>query len=279
MKKGDIICWWSGGVTSAVACKIAMDLYGKERCRFIFIDTHNEDDDTYRFKKDCEEFLYQKEIETLSLIPKRYGSIQDVWYEWDSLNAAAGAVCSSELKRNVRVAFQRKNEYAHQVFGFDESEQKRARNIKKNYAVARPIFPLLMYGYSKEECIKILDHHGVIIPRVYSYGFRNNNCFKTGCVQGGIGYWKKIQSDFPEKFETMAQVEHNLTDSKGVPVTILKDQSKFAKKAKMERVFLKKHKDYPDHKTIDDMVGKDVEPLMECNGFCGTGDKLFNNDK
>ncbi len=31
-----IIGWWSGGVTSAVACKIAADIYGLENCRFIF---------------------------------------------------------------------------------------------------------------------------------------------------------------------------------------------------------------------------------------------------
>ena len=33
----DIICWWSGGVASAVAC-------------------HNEHEDTYRFKDDCEKW-------------------------------------------------------------------------------------------------------------------------------------------------------------------------------------------------------------------------------
>ena len=27
---GDVICWWYGGVTSAVACKIAIDIYGIE---------------------------------------------------------------------------------------------------------------------------------------------------------------------------------------------------------------------------------------------------------
>jgi hypothetical protein len=26
----DIIAWWSGGITSAVACKLAIDLYGRE---------------------------------------------------------------------------------------------------------------------------------------------------------------------------------------------------------------------------------------------------------
>lgn len=35
----DIICWWSGGITSAVACKLAIDMYGKDRCRVIMIDT------------------------------------------------------------------------------------------------------------------------------------------------------------------------------------------------------------------------------------------------
>ena len=48
-----IIGWWSGGNTSAVACKIGIDLYGKENVRIVFIDTHNEDVDTYRFMKDC----------------------------------------------------------------------------------------------------------------------------------------------------------------------------------------------------------------------------------
>jgi hypothetical protein len=29
--KNDIIYWWSGGVTSAVACKVAIDIYGIDR--------------------------------------------------------------------------------------------------------------------------------------------------------------------------------------------------------------------------------------------------------
>jgi len=37
MKK--IICWWSGGITSAVACKIAIDSFGIENCQVIMIDT------------------------------------------------------------------------------------------------------------------------------------------------------------------------------------------------------------------------------------------------
>ena len=58
MENKKIICWWSGGITSAVACKIALDLFkDKNECIVIMIDTGNEDDDTYRFKTDCEKWF------------------------------------------------------------------------------------------------------------------------------------------------------------------------------------------------------------------------------
>jgi len=271
MKK--IICWWSGGVTSAVACRIAIDLYGKENCRVIFIDTMNESEDTYRFMKDCSSW-YRLPIETIK--NEKYSSIQDVWHDHLSLNVAHGAICSSELKRNVRVDFQRKNEYSFQVFGFDIDEPNRAKNIKKNYKTSRPIFPLLFHALTKKDCINIIEKECIEIPEMYKLGFSNNNCFKTGCVQGGIGYWKKIQAEYPEKFKSMAALEHEFTDLKGKPVTMLKDQSNNAKLAGLERVFLVPHKDYPLHKSIDDMEGREVESLIECNGFCGTQTNLFN---
>ena len=67
MKK--VIAWWSGGITSAVTCKICIDIYGVDNVRVIFIDTFNEDEDTYRFKTDCEKW-YGKEIETITRIGK-----------------------------------------------------------------------------------------------------------------------------------------------------------------------------------------------------------------
>lgn len=273
IKENSVICWWSGGVTSAVACKLAADIYGLDNCRFIMIDTKNEHEDTYRFKKDCEKW-YRKEIEVITAVDgKRYDSIEDVWWESLSLSVAHGAVCSYRLKRLVRVEFQRKNNYSHQVFGFEANnkELKRAVNLKKNYPAAMPIYPLLMFGYDKEDCIRIIENKGIEIPISYQLGFHNNNCFQTGCVKGGIAYWKKMKSDFPDKFEKMAQLEHDLTDEKGEPVTISKDQSKSAKESGIKLVFLKKHPEYPDYKCIDDIKTKGMKPLsFECNGFCGT---------
>lgn len=271
-----IICWWSGGVTSAVACKLAINLYGVENCRVIFIDTKNEDEDTYRFLQDCEKW-YGKKIETITGVSGKYSSIEDVWLKYNSLNAATGAICSTELKRSVRERWQKVNEWTHQVFGFDISEAKRAKSMKMNYEKTNPIFPLLMYGYSKKQCIDQVADAGIEIPRMYKLGFHNNNCFKSGCVQGGIGYWQKMRDDFPEKFNRMAEMEHKLTNRKGKPVTMLKDQSATAKAEGATLVFLKPHPDYPHLKDISMMKGRPPKPLVECNGFCGINDLSERN--
>ena len=56
-----IIAWWSAGVTSAVATKLAIDKYGKENILPIYfhIDSAHKDND--RFKEQCEEW-YGREI-------------------------------------------------------------------------------------------------------------------------------------------------------------------------------------------------------------------------
>ena len=296
MENKKIICWWSGGITSAVACKTALDLFkDKNECRVIMIDTANEDEDTYRFKTDCEKW-YGQPIEVITAISqpvnilgvnsfinigRQYSNIQEVWIEHKSLNVATGAICSTQLKRRVREKWQEENEYDYQVFGFefDKKEQNRALGLHKNHPKAKGIYPLLMMAYDKDDCLKIVQDAGIEIPRMYQLGFRNNNCFKTGCVQGGIGYWQKMERDFPAKFEAMAEMEHKLTALRGEPVTMLKDQSNEAKKIVEETdikwkqfIFLKKHPEYPELKCLADMKPQKVEPLFECNGFCSTND-------
>ena len=133
--KDRIICWWSGGITSALACKLAIDLFGLDSCVFIMLDTKNEHQDTYRFKKDCEKW-YGKEIKSLTVIGEKYDSIQDVWLKNKSLNVANGAICSSELKRDVRLKWEKGNEYKHQVFGFDAKEVNRSVSMRLNHPQA-----------------------------------------------------------------------------------------------------------------------------------------------
>jgi len=279
-----IICWWSGGITSAVACKLAIDLFGKENCRVIMIDTQNEHPDTYRFKSDCEKW-YGLTVEIITGIGEKYGNIFDVWRKHKSLNTANGAICSTNLKRLVREKWEKVNTYKHQVFGFefDKKEFNRAISMTLNHGKrVKAIYPLLLFGYDKNECLKIVKDNGIEIPEMYKLGFQNNNCFGTGCVQGGIGYWQKMKLEFPEKFDVMADLEHELTELKGEPITMLKDQSNAAKESmkvgvKNHLVFLKFNPLYPNNKCIDDMPLRKVEPLFECNGMCGINDLSERN--
>jgi len=274
----DIICWWSGGITSAVACKLALEIYGLDRCRFIMIDTRNEDPDTYRFKKDCEAW-YNKDIEVIDGFGDKYKTIQDVWRKHNSLNTANGAICSSELKRNTREKWEKNNTFSHQIFGFEfnSPEFKRSLSLSLNHPNTKPLFPLLMYGWDKEKCLNYIQGSGIEVPRMYRLGFKNNNCFQTGCPQGGIGYFQKLFHEHNDKYMAMSRMEHELTDSKGSPVTCLKDQGKesieMAKKLGLKRkympLFLMAHPDYPEYKTVMDKKSQKVEPLMECNGLCG----------
>lgn len=264
-KERPVICWWSGGVTSAVACWLAIRLFGKENVKIIFMDTRNEDESTYCFFRACEKW-YGVNIGVLS--NPKYESIQEVWYKYLSLNVANGAICSSELKRDLRRKYENNNMFSYQVFGFDIDEVRRVKGMVANNGKTNPIFPLLLFGYSKKDCIDILIQNGIDPPRTYELGFNNNNCFKTGCIQGGIGYWQKMQREFPEKFLAMAKVEHELTNKKGVPVTMLRH--------KKLPLFLVPHPGYPLLPNINDVKGREPKPLMECNGFCGTNDLMKN---
>lgn len=269
-----VICWWSGGITSAVACHLAVKEFGVCNTRIVMIDTFNEHDDTYRFKKDCER-IYKSQIENISAIPENYDSITDVWEEFLSLNVAHGAICSSELKRQVRVMFQKQNDYSYQIFGFDSSEAKRAENLLKNYPSSKPKFPLIERNISKKNCIEFFNSVGIEIPKAYKLGFQNNNCLGTGCVKGGVSYWNRYKREFPERFDKMAALEHKLSAIKGKPVTCLRDGSKKAIESGIRQVFLKNNPDFPDHKDITMMKGRKKDPLIECNGFCGTQTSLF----
>ena len=268
MNKKTVIAWWSGGITSAVACHMALKIF--KNVEIVFLDTKgNEDDDTYRFLSDCER-LYDQPISTIS--NPEYDSIEQVWEKFTALNNATGAICSTELKRTMREQYQDLTKHWGQVFGFEyEKKQiKRHMNMRRNYPEINVISPLIEAKWSKSDCLTFMSQKGIEIPRAYRWGYQNNNCMKTGCVQGGIGYWQKRQKQFPDSFRHMAKMEHKLSEKKGKPVTICKDQS--GKDKAYKPVFLMPHPDYPDVKDLSMIRGRQPQPLMECFGFCSTED-------
>lgn len=216
MSKPFILGWWSAGITSAVACKIALDLYKNVELYYIHIDTAHPDND--RFKADCEDW-YKIKIKTLK--SKTFKDQFEVIKNTRLVNTPTGARCTFELKKKVRIEFEKRHQLTltntklikHQVWGyeFDKVQVNRAIRHLQQYRETNPLFPLIEKGITKNMAAGMLEQAGIELPIMYKMGYQNNNCI--ACVKGSSGYWNKIRRDFPEYFNKMANLEIEIGNS------------------------------------------------------------------
>lgn len=208
-----IIAWFSGGVTSAVATKLA--IIEHERVQPVFIETGGHHSDMPRFIEDCEDWF---KVKILILQDHRFADHIDLISRGTYVNGVKGAECSRTLKKKVRQKFEQIFPFVHQVFGFEfeKSEVNRAVRFEEQNPQTKPLFPLIDHRINKPGAMEIVLRAGIELPTMYRLGYSNNNCI--GCVKGGKGYWNKIRVDFPEQFERMAKVEREIggTCIKGV---------------------------------------------------------------
>lgn len=233
-----VVSWWSGGLTSAVACKIALQKYND--VKVVYIETGSHHPDTLRFKKDCEAW-YGVEIHTIQ--NKKYDDHIDVVLSTRYVNGPGGARCTGELKKNVRFDFERSNDVTNQVWGYEftTKEVNRAIRTIEQYGYTNPLFPLIEEKLTKNECAGLVQSAGIEIPEMYKLGYSNNNC--VGCVKGGAGYWNKIRVDFPEVFKAMAEAEREIN------ATCIKGKK-----------FLDQ---------LNPKAGRNTKPIIsECGAFC-----------
>lgn len=204
MTQDKIICWFSCGVTSAVACKIAVDKYGADNCLLIYIEIDSAHKDNERFISDCEKWIGTKVIKRRS---NKYNDQFEVIEKIRYVNGVGGAACTKQLKKDVRYAIEKEFKFKHQVFGFEfeKKEINRAVRFKQQYPHTNPIFPLIDRMLTKEQCAWLLLDNKIELPEMYKLGFHNNNCI--GCVKGGAGYWNKIREHFPETYNKMSLLE------------------------------------------------------------------------
>lgn len=202
-----VISWFSCGVTSAVATKLALSLYND--VRIYYIDTSSEHPDSMRFLHDCE-YWFGRSVNILH--SNKFRDKWDVLVKSRYLNGSTGARCSLELKKKVRYRLQDElGSWDGQVFGFDLSERLRAKRFAEQNPIAKPLFPLIEGDLTKANCMQILLDAGIEIPMMYRLGFPNNNCI--GCVKGGKGYWALIRACFPAEFARMATFERAIGHS------------------------------------------------------------------
>jgi hypothetical protein len=158
-----------------------------------------------------------------------------------------GARCTTELKKLVRRSFEKPDDL--QIFGFEKAEQSRADKFMANNPEVSTWFPLIDRGLTKQDCLKIVQDAGIVLPKMYKLGYRNNNC--VGCVKGQAGYWNKIRVDFPDVFKRMAEKERELN------VALCKT---YAGDGKRKRLFLDE---------LPPTAGRHQDLEITCGLFCG----------
>lgn len=185
-----IICWWSAGVTSAVATKLAIEKYGKENVLISYQETGQAHPDNKRFIKECEEW-YGKEISSIQ--NAKYKNPLDLAKKIRFLAGAKGNRCTGTLKVDMRQYVEKHNKWDHQVFGFEfhKKEVNRALKIIDQYPLSKSIFPLIEKKLTKPNALYILEKAGIRKPRHYELSFGNNNC--GGCLKADAkGYWGRM---------------------------------------------------------------------------------------
>jgi len=196
-----ILAWFSCGDASACAAKLAVQQYGAE---VLYCDTlAYEHPDNHRFLADCEKWI-GKPIKILR--STEYKDIYDVFERTRWLVGVKGARCTTELKKNVRKAYQHIDDV--HVFGFTIDEVDRVKQLERENPEILAEFPLIDHNMTKADCHQMVRDAGIELPAMYRLGYHNNNCI--GCVKGQAGYWNKIRVDFPEAFERMAKMERKL---------------------------------------------------------------------
>ena len=81
-----IIGWFSCGVTSAIACKLAIDEYGKDNVRLFYIEIDSAHKDNERFIQECEDWMgvkverrrcykYRDQFEVVEKAKELYGFV------------------------------------------------------------------------------------------------------------------------------------------------------------------------------------------------------------
>lgn len=238
-----VLVWFSCGAASAVAAKLAVEKYG-DRAEVLYCDTlAYEHPDNQRFLSDIEAWI-GKPIKILK--SEKYKDIFDVFFKTGWLVGVGGARCTTELKKNVRKAYQRPDDV--HVFGMTSDEESRIERFEDQNS-DKVEWVLRDAGVSKSDCYRIIQRAGIELPAMYLLGYNNNNCI--GCVKGQAGYWNKIRVDFPDAFNRMAETERKL----GVAIN-----KSYAGDGKRKKVFLDE---------LDPSAGRGVPlPDIECGAIC-----------
>jgi hypothetical protein len=205
--KETIAVWFSCGAASAVATYLTVEKY-RETHNILVLNNpiDEEDEDNLRFKKDIEEWIGIKIIESINT-EQNTTSAEVIWKRRKFMANNQGAPCTMLLKKGARHEAELKYKIDWHVLGFTKEEEHRHKRFttfeRKN------VIPILIENvFSKSDCFNFILNAGIKLPRVYEF-LDNANCI--GCVKSsGIDYWQRVRKHYPEIFEKRAVLSREL---------------------------------------------------------------------
>jgi hypothetical protein len=203
-----VVAWFSAGAASAVMCKLllARRQPGQQVVVARIELPEDEHEDNERFARDVEAWLG---VEIVRLRSREYAGCLDVFTRRRYMSGIAGAICTTELKKAVRLEWERKWEPTHQAFGYTAEEADRAAKFRGNNPEVRLLTPLIDAGLGKADCKALLERAGIALPAIYGLGFPNANCI--GCVKATAPrYWNRVRRHFPERFAALAALSREI---------------------------------------------------------------------
>lgn len=241
---GRVVAWFSCGAASAIAAKLAVEKYSD--AHVVYCDTlDTEHPDNARFFKDIEQWI-GKSIEVIK--SKKYVTIDEVFERSKYMAGPRGARCTLEMKKIPRHDYQLPGDL--HIFGLTADEKKRISLFEKNNADVDLEWILLDAKISKADCYQRLKDAGIILPAMYSYGFKNNNCI--GCVKStSPAYWDRVRTFFPDVFARRVEQSRKI----GCRLVELHE----------ERIFL-------DELPMSGFINTLPEPSVDCGVMCETGE-------
>lgn len=236
-----VAIWFSCGVASTVAAKLALEKYPD--APVLYCPIAEENPDNLRFADDVARIL-GKPITYVTNPAWPCCSARNVWETRRAMSFPHGAPCTDELKRKPRQRWEADNGYPTPVMGFTLEEKHRADRFLLTEKHA--IFPLIERRYTREMCFREVASWGIAVPEIYRLGFPNGNC--VGCVKAtSPSYWNLVRKHFPDVFSDRAKQSREL----GVRLVRVKN----------ERIYL----DQLD----PDAVGAPLKSMQaECGLFC-----------
>lgn len=221
------IVMFSGGIGSWMTAKRVIDQVGAENVTLLFSDVKGdndnphigEDPDTYRFIDEAAAMLG---AQLVKVVDGR--NIWEVFRDRKFLGNSRLAPCSHELKQKPAKKWIHENTDAAKTIiyvGIDWTETHRMEAVARGYAPWRVGAPLTVEPHlTKQQMIDEAEKLGLRAPRLYSLGFKHNNC-GGGCVRAGQAQFKNLLEVMPDRFAEWEHQEEKMQDYLGVEVTIL----------------------------------------------------------